>query len=336
MQAQQLPGIPGGYTQYPHAMQNTLPAGYLPQQSGEVEQTGLRRRDVEALNRASRSNKSTSDDEVGSGNERDQEATARRQSLEDRSGGSSENDGVDRAELAEREWQKKKQKKGSQDGHEEVATNSVPSKTKKHRMQKKASSSSSGSNQSETVKTVKFIQPEVHQSLPVVGQVSPPTPIPSGRVIASPLPVQQTDQAIAPSEKEGSSDNPQNSGEVVEKDTVLDKKKKGEVKGSKKKKRRERSRSPSLERTQPKEQPGPLRGGYQGISEENFVEQNDSTVYGEVTMSRVESPPTLSEVEERSKFVQFPSPAKGTRRPVMPDEYRMEYGNHLANGSLDV
>ena len=57
-------------------------------------------------------------------------------------------------------------------------------------------------------------------------------------------------------------------------------------------------------------------------------------MYGEVTMSRVDTPPSLSEVEERSKFVQFPSPAKGARRPTLPDE--LEHDNAIANGLQDL
>ena len=324
--------------QYPQAGPNALLGGYPPsQQSGQAGQIGLQRRDVEAFNRTSRSNKSTSEDEGGSGSERDRGAAGRRQSLEYRSGGSSENDGGDMAVLEERVEKKKTQKKGIQDQHEEM-TNTAPSKTKKNRMQKKGSSSSSGSNHSEP-KTVKFIQPEVYQSLPVPGQagayISPPTPIPSGRVISSPLPPhpQQSDQFAVPPEKEGHSDHPNSSSKALEKDAVADKKKKGEFKGGKKK----RSRSPSLERTQHHESAaGHLKGDNQGISEEQFEDQNNSAVYGEVTMSRVESPPSLNEVEERSKFVQFPSPPKGVRRPVIPDDYGMGYDNPLTNGAHEM
>lgn len=347
MHPHQLPGISAGYVQHPQAVPNMLTGGYLPQQFAQVDQMGLQRREVEAFDRTNRSNKSTSEDEGGvsdndrSQGERDRDATGRRQSLENRSGGSSENDGGDRVALTEREEreeQNKKQRKGSQEEYEEE-TNAVPSKTKKHRMQKKGSSSSSGSNQSEP-KTVKFIQPEVHQSLPVPGQgsamISPPTPIPSGRVISTPIPGQQADPATGAARKEGSSDNANiNGNEAVEQHAVTEKKKKGEMKGGKKK-QRERSRSPSLERTQPKDQFGQLKGDYQGISEEHVEDQYNSAVYGEVTVSRVESPPSLSEVEERSKFVQFPSPAKGARRPVIAEDHGMGYDNHLANGSQDM
>lgn len=338
-QPHQLAGLQGGYAQFPQAVPNALARGYPPsQQSKQAGQIGLQRSDVEAFNRTSRSNKSTSEDEGGSDSEKDHEAAGRRQSLEDRSGGSSENDGGDVAVLEERVEKKKIQKKGIQ-GEREEMTNAVPSKMKKNRMQKKGSSSSSGSNQSEP-KTVKFIQPELHQSLPVPGQggafISPPTPIPSGRVISSPLPPhpQQSDQLAVPPEKEGHSDNQNSSSKATEKDAVGDKKKKGELKGGKKK----RSRSPSLERTQHHgSASGHLKGDNQGISEEQlFEDQNNSAVYGEVTMSRVESPPTLIEVEERSKFVQFPSPPKGVRRPVLPDNYEMGYDNPLTNGAHDM
>ena len=102
------------------------------------------------------------------------------------------------------------------------------------------------------------------------------------------------------------------------------------------KKRRDRSRSPSLERSHPKEQEVLKGADYPGINEENFEDVNSSAVFGEVTVSRRETPPTLIEVEERSKFVQFPSPAKGSRRPVTLDENELGFGNHLVNGSHDI
>lgn len=334
IQPHQLPpaGYPAGYMQHPQALSNMLPGGYLPQQSGQHF--------VNRGERTSRSNKSLSDDEGSSDyerprDERNEEAAGRRQSLEDRSGGSSENDGGDRPTAMERTEHRKKQKKGSQEEQEE-AFNVVPSKTKKHRMQKKGSSSSSGSNQSEP-KTVKFIQPEVYQSLPVPGQggalVSPPTPIPSGRVISSPFPAQQAEPVSGPPGKEGASElnNNDGNGKVDEKAAMAaDKKKKAADSKGGKKKRRDRSRSPSVERAQPKEHSSRKENSPDVIYEDH----DNSAVYGEVTVSRVESPPSLSEVEERSKFVQFPSPAKGARRPPIPDE--LQYGNAFGNGSHDI
>ncbi|XP_078354540.1 uncharacterized protein LOC144639159 isoform X1 [Oculina patagonica] len=345
IQPHQLPpaGYPAGYMQNPQALSNLLPGGYLPQQSGHMEQMGFQTRDERFVNRAertSRSNKSLSDDEGSSDYERPQgerndEVAGRRQSLEDRSGGSSENDGGDRPTAMETTEHRKKQKKGSQDEQEE-ASNVVPSKTKKHRMQKKGSSSSSGSNQSEP-KTVKFIQPEVYQSLPVPGQggalVSPPTPIPSGRVISSPFPAQRAEPVSGPTGRDGASElnNNDASGKADEKVVMAsDKKKKAADPKGGKKKRRDRSRSPSVERAQHKEHSSQKENSADII----YEDQNDSAVYGEVTVSRVESPPSLSEVEERSKFVQFPSPAKGARRPPVPDE--MQYGNAFGNGSHDM
>ena len=351
MQPQQLPqaGYPVGYIQHPQVLPNMLPGGFLPQQSGQVEQMGLQNREAPFGNRAtqrtSRSNKSMSDDEGSSDyerprDERNQEVTGRRQSLEDRSGGSSENDGDDGGDkpaVIDRTEHRKKQKKASQDEQEEEASNVVPLKSKKNRMQKKGSSSSSGSNQSET-KTVKFIQPEVYQSLPIPGQggimISPPTPIPSGRVISSPFPAQQFEPVSGPSEMWGASEKNNNNpnGEVVEKYaiTVEKKKKAVETKGGKKK-RREKSRSPSLDRTQPKEHISQKENSGDIIYENH--DYHNSAVYGEVTMSRVESPPSLSEVEERSKFVQFPSPAKGAMRPPIPED---EYGNAFGDGAQDM
>ena len=344
MQPQQLSQAryPVGYMQHPQALPNMLPGGFLPQQSGQVEQMSLQSREVPFVNRTqrtSRSIKSISDDEGSSDFERNQEVTGRRQSLEDRSSGSSENDGGDGAgdkpTVMERAERRKKQKKASQDEKEEAST-VVPLKSKKNRVQKKGSSSSSGSNQSETVKTVKFIQPEVYQSLPIPGRggvmISPPTPIPSGRVISSPFPAQQFEPVSGPSEMGGASEKNNNnpSDEVNEKDVMATEKKKksAETKGGKKK-RREKSRSPSLERTQPKEHINQKENSGDVLYEDH----DNSAVYGEVTMSRVESPPSLSEVEERSKFVQFPSPAKGARRSPIPDA---ESGNAFGNGAQDM
>ena len=346
MQPHQLPqaGYPVGYIQHPQALPNMLPGGFLPQQSGRVEQMGLQSREAPFVNRTqrtSRSNKSLSDDEGSSDFERprdegNQEVTGRRQSIEDRSDGSSEHDGgdgADRPTVIERTEHRKKQKKTNQDEHGEEASKVVPLKSKKNRMQKKGSSSSSGSNQSET-KTVKFIQPEVYQSLPIPGQggvmISPPTPIPSGRVISSPFPAQQFEPVSGPSEKERASETTNNyRSEVDDKDAMAtEKKKKSAETKEGKKKRREKSRSPSLERTQPKEHINQKENSGDVLYEDH----DSSAVYGEVTMSRVESPPSLSEVEERSKFVQFPSPAKGVRRPPIPDD---EYGNAFGNGAQE-
>ena len=342
MQPQQLPqaGYPVGYMQHPQALSNMLPGGVLPQRSGQVGQMGLQSREAPFVNRprmTSRSTKSISDDEGSSDFERNQEATDRRQSLEDRSGGSSENDGGDGGDkptVMERKKHRKKQKKARQDEQEEEASNVVPLKSKKNQMQKKGSSSSSGSNQSET-KTVKFIQPEVYQSLPIPSQggilISPPTPIPSGRVISSPFPAQRFEPVSGPSELGVASEKNNNpSGEDNEKDTMATEKKKkpAETKGGKKK-RREKSRSPSLERTQPKEHVSQKENS----SDVLYEDQDNSAVYGEVTITRVESPPSLSEVEERSKFVQFPSPAKGVRTPPIPDD---ENTNAFDNGAQDM
>ena len=258
----------------------------------------------------------------------DQETGDRYQSLDERRGGNAR----DMTGLDEK-------RKENMDENED-STERILSKTKKQRMQKKGSDSSSGSNQSEA-RTVKFIQPEVLQNLPVPGQngalISPPTPIPSGRVIASPLPAQQDKLATSGPQKDSSFDNQNDSSnsKTVESEPVPDKKKKGESKAGKKK-RRDRSRSPSLERSHLKEQEVLKGADYPGINEENFEDVNSSAVFGEVTVSRRETPPTLSEVEERSKFVQFPSPAKGSRRPVTLDENELGFGNHLVNGSLDI
>ena len=337
IQPHQLP--PAGFIQQPFVHQNVLPGGY-----NNPHQSILQGEPNGSLNRvekSGRSRKSVSEDEGSSDHERtqddgDQENGRRWQSLEDRSGGSSENDGGLEDDRKER---KKKQKKESQNEKpQDNSSTPAASKLKKNKIQKKGSSSSDGSNQSET-KSVKFIQPEVYQTLTVPGQngagVSPPTPIPSGRVISSPFPGQEAEQVIAHSRNvdftdiHASKDNP--SGKIDEKGAAdLNRKKKPADSKGEKKKRRDRSRSPSVERTQSKEQNGQKEDSRYVIYEVT----NDSAVYGEVTMSRVDTPPSLSEVEERSKFVQFPSPAKGARRPTLPDE--LEHDNAIANGLQDL
>lgn len=336
IQPHQLP--PAGHIQNPLVHQNVLPGGYnLPHQSAtQGEPVGSLNR----VEKSSRSQKSVSEDEGSSDHERtqdggNQENDKRRQSLEDRSDGSSENDS---GLVDDRRERKKKQKKESRNEQQEDKSSLVASKLKKNKMQKKGSSGSDGSNQSET-KTVKFIQPEVYQTLPAPGQngarVSTPTPIPSGRVISSPFPGQEAELVTVPSGNVNSADinvsNNNPSGKVDEKGaTHGDRKKKPADSKGGKKKRRDRSRSPSVERTQPKEQSGQKEGS----GDVMYEVTNDSAVYGEVTMSRVDTPPSLSEVEERSKFVQFPSPAKGARRPPLPDE--LEYGNAFTNGLQDL
>ena len=242
MQPQHFPSVPAGYMQQPHA--DMLTGGYSPgQRSGRVDQT---------FRRSSRSSKSMSEDEGGS--DADQETGDRYQSLDERRGGNV-------GEVTGLDEKRKKERKENMDENED-STERILSKTKKQRMQKKGSDSSSGSNQSEA-RTVKFIQPEVLQNLPVPGQngalISPPTPIPSGRVIASPLPAQQDKLATSGPRKDSSFDYQNNSdnSKTVEYEPVPDKKKKGESKAGKKK-RRDRSRSPSLERSQEKERSLPF------------------------------------------------------------------------------
>ena len=171
-------------------------------------------------------------------------------------------------------------------------------RSKKQKLHKNSSSGSSDGNEAgvsqeskaKASRSVKFIQPEVVSTLAVVGPngpyVSPPTPIPSGRVIStSPMPNQKE----------------QNSQGVG---------KKHESKHSKssKKKGKNRTRSPSLERL-----------------ENDFIDKNgvtDREKYNENGLSTTII--DVENIEDRSKYCQFPSPIKGTRRPL--DESEMDSG----------
>lgn len=303
-QPHQFPGISGGFMQYPQALPNVPTHKY-----DSAQQTG-ERRDVEGLSKTKRVNEVTYENEDGSRKERDLEANGRHWTSEDRSSGSTQEG--DKMLTDERHENLKH-------GEAFKAEHEITSEAKENKINKKGSSSSSESNQSES-KMIKFIQPEVYQSLPFPGGViSPATPIPSGRVIASPFPAQQVDQEYVTHEREEHSYQ-----------------KKRRQKASKKK-RRDRSRSPSLERKPFNELPDHVQGEDQGMFKEELENGDSSTVYGEVTVSLAESPPTLSEVHERSKLVQFPSPMRGERQPPdFPDDQGFEYKKPLANGLDDL
>ena len=286
------------------------------QQSGQVDQIGLQRRDLEDFEKSDIYDVNSEDDN-GSNKERDVEREASGQHLTSKNEGRGSAGESDRELSFDERDHKLKHRKGFQVEYEEM-TNTTSLKAKKSKMHKKSSSSSSGSNQSEQ-RTVKFIQPEVYQSLPFPGaMISPATPIPSGRVIVSPFPAQQGDKEMAPYEREELSHD-----------------KKIERKGSKKK-HRDMSQSPPLEQKQHNDLPNHTQKENQEINEEQFHNADTSTVYGEVTVSRVEPSPTLSEVQERSKFVQFPSPMKGTSQPDLPNDHAFEDGNTLVNELHDL
>lgn len=316
-QPHHFPGISAGHMQYPQAFPNVLTGGYPPvQQSGQVDQIGLQRRDLEDFEKSDIYDVNSEDDN-GSNKERDVEREASGQHLTSKNEGRGSAGESDRELSFDERDHKLKHRKGFQVEYEEM-TNTTSLKAKKSKMHKKSSSSSSGSNQSEQ-RTVKFIQPEVYQSLPFPGaMISPATPIPSGRVIVSPFPAQQGDKEMAPYEREELSHD-----------------KKIERKGSKKK-HRDMSQSPPLEQKQHNDLPNHTQKENQEINEEQFHNADTSTVYGEVTVSRVEPSPTLSEVQERSKFVQFPSPMKGTSQPDLPNDHAFEDGNTLVNELHDL
>lgn len=303
-QPHQFPGISGGFMQYPQALPKVPTQKY-----NSIQQTG-ERRDVEDLSKTNRFNEVTYENEDDSHKERDLEAYGGHWTSENRSSGSrQEGDKI----LSDERQENLKYIEAFNAEHE------VTSDAKKNKINKKGSNSSSESNQSES-KMVKFIQPEVYQSLPFAGGViSPATPIPSGRVIASPFPAQQVDQEYVTHEGEGH---------------IYQQKRRQKAS---KKKRRDRSRSPSLERKPFNELPNPVQGEDQGILNEQVENGDSSTVYGEVTVSLAESPPTLSEVHERSKVVQFPSPLRGERQPSdFPDDQGFGYEKPLTSGLDDL
>lgn len=135
------------------------------------------------------------------------------------------------------------------------------------------------------VKTVKIIEPQVVHSMPYQGPdghlVAPPTPIPSGRVIASPMP--------GPRKKES--------------------KKNKKIKA----KQKSRSRSTSLD-----------RGKVKNADDLDKMAELPSDSY---------VIPDIVDVEERSKYAQFPSPAKSTRsqRP-----YETEMDSRIATDELNT
>ena len=285
--------------QYPQALPNIATWGYPPvKQSGPVDQIGVQRRDAEVFDKTGRLNKAKSEYEDGGNEEGDFEReTSEKHVASEDEGNTSAGESDKELSDDERE-QESSQRKGLSVKHEE--TTSTLSRAKKNKMEKKGSSSSSGSNQSGQ-RTVKFIQPEVYQSLPFPGAVvTPATPIPSGRVIASPF--------HAP---------------------LLDKQKKQK---RSKKKNRNMSQSPSLELKQLSEISDHSKRENQDFDEKQFENADSSIVYFDATVSLVESPPPLSEVQETSNFVNFPTALKSTSRPDLSHDNEFVDGNLLTNG----
>ncbi|EDO46192.1 predicted protein [Nematostella vectensis] len=156
----------------------------------------------------------------------------------------------------------------------------VKSKNQKNKA-KTTGSDSSGSSSNIQTRMVKIVQPEVIQALAIPGAdyTSPPTPIPSGRVIASPVP------GLRREENNATKNRFKHEGDENEKE------RRGKKKG--KKKRQSRSRSPSVER--------PPKELEQAQTDLGVMPEDDYVI------------PSIEDVEERSKFAQFPSPAKSTR-----------------------
>ena len=302
--------IQPGYPQNPQLGTEVLSGGYFYQQSGQINEMHANdgRENVWNPNQTRRrsyesENEPVSDDS-GSCGGRKRTVNGRRLSKDDGGNRSSENDGTEsekkrfpRGKHVERE---------SNDEVEHSSENSL-SKTKKNKMQKKTSSDSSDSSQFGQ-KTVKFIQPEVvYQSLAIPhpgGQfISPPTPIPSGHVVSSPLPPQQADEGPVSKATYNAKamEDPTEDGLGVENHLFSDKPSNVGAKG-KKKKRKGRSQSPSGDAMQTKDQNGDPKTKMNDIDK--------LTAHGEVRARGSDSPPSLNEVEERSKFVQFPSPMK--------------------------
>lgn len=183
-------------------------------------------------------------------------------------------------------------------------------KSQKSKMHKKSSSDSSGSNQPEP-RTVKFIQPELVQSLPITGPnglfISPPTPIPSGRVIASPRPQQKADRDSDRSKQsDGSGEKQRSQGNKLASNKNNPVESQNKKQGSKaqkavSKKKQRRSRSPSVEKEQTLNE-NVFGDGEVGVESKDRIKWEIAD---------------FVDVEERSKFVQFPSPDKDNRKPLM-------------------
>ena len=185
------------------------------------------------------------------------------------------------------------------------STDRYPMETQQNRNSKlkshKKDSSDSNESHRPDVKTVKFIQPEVVLSVPAVGPggvpVSPPTPIPSGRVIALPQAgdreANSEGQTAATTCKDKSPGKNQKHGSKSQK--VASKKKR-------------RSRSPSVDNEQSSNGSG---GGksIHGLENGGVASESQDRAGWEI--------PNIEDVEERSKFSQFPSPDQKLRKPLL-------------------
>ncbi|KAK3747556.1 hypothetical protein QZH41_015789 [Actinostola sp. cb2023] len=169
---------------------------------------------------------------------------------------------------------------------------STGSKGNKNKNQNDKMDNQLGRTSPPIIKTVKIIEPEVVHSMPYQGPdgylIAPPTPIPSGRVIASPVPGPRKSK-----------------GERTDNATKESKKK-----SKTKTKHKARSRSPSLERQQKIK-----------ITEE--IEKVEVVPLEEYVI------PSFEDIDERSKYAQFPSPAKSTR------SHHPLYENEMDSGIAD-
>jgi hypothetical protein len=163
---------------------------------------------------------------------------------------------------------------------------SVKSKNKKNKQHRAELTIQKESISPTEITTLKIIQPEVVHNLPVQGPdgflTAQPTPIPSGRVIASPIPGPRKDKNKTNHDK-----NENTTKEPHGKDGKT-------AKGSKKK-RKDHSRSPSQERD----------------SNKNVKPKEDKKRHHEEPPKEYEI--SHEDVEERSRYTQFPSPTKSAR-----------------------
>lgn len=177
---------------------------------------------------------------------------------------------------------------------------SVKSKNKKNKQHRAEITIQKENFQPADATTLQIIQPEVVHSLPVQGPngvlMAPPTPIPSGRVIASPIPGPRKEKSKT---KHDENTNKESTGKESK-----------SSKGSKKK-RKERSKSPPSERD----------------SDKNMRNKDDKRKEEELSMEYVV--PSFEDIEERSRYTQFPSPTKSARSH--PPLYESEIDSGIAD-----
>ncbi|XP_031567882.1 myb-like protein V [Actinia tenebrosa] len=162
---------------------------------------------------------------------------------------------------------------------------SVKSKNKKNKQHRAEITIQKENFQPAEATTFQIIQPEVVHSIPFQGPdgvlMAPPTPIPSGRVVASPLPGPRKEKSKAKQDENTSKDS---TG------------KESKTSRGNKKKRKERSKSPQSERD----------------SDKN-IKNKDEKRNDQEELTKEYVVPNFEDIEERSRYTQFPSPTKGAR-----------------------